>query len=115
LLDWGERGEPVECQRLGAQGAGAEDDGEHDLQFVHHLVEVIPAEGLWVGAEHGAEGLGEDGEGDVAVPADPGAALEVVQAQAGFQLAVVVPGPPSDLGQADEFFKGDVPGRVDSQ
>src|SRR6266516_4529493 len=35
-------GEPVEGQRLGAQGAGAEDDGEHDLQFVQGLVEGHP-------------------------------------------------------------------------
>ena len=45
---------------------------------------------FWVGADHGDEGLGEGGEGDVAVPAGVGAALEVVQAQAGFQFAVVV-------------------------
>jgi len=42
---------------------------------------------FWVGADHGAEGLGQDGKGDVAVPAGPGAAFEVVQAQAGLQLA----------------------------
>ena len=46
-----------------------------------------------VGADHGAEGLGEGGEGDVAVPAGEGAALEVVQAEAGFQLAVRELGP----------------------
>ncbi len=48
---------------------------------------------FWVGPEQGAEGLGQGGEGDMAVPAEVGAALEVVQAEAGFQLAVVVPGP----------------------
>src|SRR6266498_4246957 len=63
---------------------------------------------LWVGADHGAEGLGDGGEGDVAVPAEVGAALEVVQAQAGFQLAVVVLDPPSDLGQADQLGDGGV-------
>ena len=31
-------GGPVECQRLRAQGAGAEDDGEDDLQFSQDLV-----------------------------------------------------------------------------
>ena len=45
---------------------------------------------FWVGADHGAEGLGENGEGDVAMPAKVGAALKVVQAEAGLQLAVVM-------------------------
>ena len=71
---------------------------------------------FWVGAEHGAERLGEDGEGDVTVPAGVGAALEVVQAEAVLELAVVVPGAPADIGQADEFFDSCVCwGRVDSQ
>jgi hypothetical protein len=56
---------------------------------------------FWVCADHGDEGLGEDGEGDVAVPAGVGAAFELVQSQAGFQLAVVVLDPPPDLGQPD--------------
>jgi hypothetical protein len=34
--------EAVEGQRLGAEGAGAEDEGEHDLQFVQDLVEGHP-------------------------------------------------------------------------
>jgi len=34
--------------------------------------------------------LGEDGEGDVAVPADEAAAFEVVDAETGFEFAVVV-------------------------
>src|SRR6266581_1225849 len=55
-------------------------------------------------------GWGEGGEGDVAVPAGERAALEVVQAQAGLQLAVVVLDPPSDLGQAHELFDGGVLG-----
>src|SRR5258708_27966770 len=46
--------------------------------------------GFWVGADDGAERLGEDGEGDVAVPAGVGAALEVVQGEAVLELAVVV-------------------------
>src|SRR5262249_4068424 len=40
-------GEPVEGQRLGAEGAGAEDEGEHDLQFAHHLVEGHPGAGAF--------------------------------------------------------------------
>ena len=48
----------------------------------------------------------------MAVPAGVGAALEVVQAQAGLQLAVVVLDPPSDRGQPDEFFDGGVFGEV---
>ena len=38
----------------------------------------------------GAEGLGEGGEGDVAVPAKVGAAFEVAQAEAVLKFAVVV-------------------------
>jgi len=63
---------------------------------------------FWVGPDQGAEGLGQGGEGDMAVPAEVGAALEVVQAEAGFQLAVVVPGPPPDLGQPGQLFHGGV-------
>jgi hypothetical protein len=93
-------------------GAGAEDEGEDDLQFAHHLVEGHPGAGtFWVRPEQGAEGLGQDGEGDVAAPAGERAAFEVVQAQAGLELAVVVPGPPSDLGQADQLGGGGVPGQ----
>jgi hypothetical protein len=40
-------GESVEGGGLTAQGAGAEDEGKHDLQLVQDLVEgVIPAPGL---------------------------------------------------------------------
>ena len=35
-------GEPVGGDGLAAQGAGAEDEGEHDLQFVQDLVEGHP-------------------------------------------------------------------------
>ena len=42
------------------------------------------------------------GEGDVAVPADERAAFEVVDAQAGFEFAVVVFDPPADLRQPDQ-------------
>ena len=44
----------------------------------------------------------------MAVPAGEGAAFEVVQSQAGLQLAVVVLDPPSDLGQACQFPDGGV-------
>src|SRR5258708_2708604 len=64
---------------------------------------------FWVGADHGAERLGEGGEGDVAVPAVERAALEVVQAEAGLQLAVVVLDPPADLGQPGQLGDGGVP------
>src|ERR1700758_5777272 len=40
-------GEPVEGQRLGAEGAGAEDECEDDLQFAHHLVEGHPGAGTF--------------------------------------------------------------------
>src|SRR5450755_2404491 len=43
LLGWGEGcGEPGEGDGLAAEGAGAEDEGEHDLQFVQGLVEGHP-------------------------------------------------------------------------
>ena len=47
LLGRCQGGEPVECQRLGAQGAGAEDDGEHDLQLAQDLVEGHPGAGAF--------------------------------------------------------------------
>jgi predicted methyltransferase len=45
-------------------------------------------------AELSGEELRGGGEGDVAVPAVPGAAFEVVQAQGGPQFAAVVFDPP---------------------
>src|SRR6266849_1313551 len=43
LLGSGEcGGEPVEGDGLAAQGAGAEDEGEHELQLVQDLVEGHP-------------------------------------------------------------------------
>ena len=49
---------------------------------------------------------------DVAVPAGEGSAFEVGQAEAGFQLAVVVLDPPADLGQPDELGDRGVFGQV---
>ena len=62
-----------------------------------------PAGSTVLVTRQGAEGLGEGGEGDVAVPAGERAALEVVQAEAGLQFPVVMLDPPPDLGQPDEF------------
>ena len=48
LLGSGEGGgEPVEGDGLAAEGAGAEDEGEHDLQFVQDLVEGHPGAGAF--------------------------------------------------------------------
>ena len=44
---------------------------------------------------HRAEGLGQDSQGGVPVPAGEPATLEVAQAQAGLQLAVIMLDPPS--------------------
>jgi hypothetical protein len=41
--------------------------------------------------------LGQDGEGDVAVPADEAAAFEVVDPETGFEFAVVVFDAPQEL------------------
>ncbi len=54
--------------------------------------------GFWGASELGADGLGDGGEGDVPVPAQPGAALEMVQAEAVFEFAVVVLDAPPHLG-----------------
>src|SRR5260370_560896 len=40
-------GEPVEGDGLMAQGAGAEDDGEHDLQLAQDLVQGHPGAGTF--------------------------------------------------------------------
>src|SRR5260370_19239706 len=48
LLGWGEGGgEPVEGDGLAAQRAGAEDEGEHDLQLAQDLVEGHPGAGAF--------------------------------------------------------------------
>src|SRR5260370_29721309 len=48
LLGRGEGGgEPVEGDGLAAQGAGAEDEGEHELQLVQDLVEGHPGAGAF--------------------------------------------------------------------
>src|ERR1700694_2770365 len=63
--------------------------------------------GFWVGQPQGGDELvGGGDEGGVVVPAGPGASLEVVQAQTGFQFPVVVFDAPADLGQAHEFLQG---------
>jgi hypothetical protein len=48
----------------------------------------------------------------VAVPAGERAALEVVQAEAVFEFAVVVLDPPPDLGQAGQLGDGGIGGQV---
>ena len=48
LLGWGEGGsEPFGGDGLAAQGAGAEDEGKHDLQLVQDLVEGHPGAGTF--------------------------------------------------------------------
>jgi hypothetical protein len=48
LLGSGEGcGEPVEGEELAAEGAGAEDEALHDLQFVQGLVEGHPGAGAF--------------------------------------------------------------------
>ena len=50
--------------------------------------------------------MGGGDEGGVVVPAGPGAALEVVESESGFQFPVVVFDAPADFGQAHEFLEG---------
>jgi hypothetical protein len=71
--------------------------------------------GFWVRPELGAEGLGEHGEGDVAVPAGERAAFEVVQSQAVLELAVIVLYPPRSLATRTSSAVGVSAGRLDSQ
>ncbi|GAB3002719.1 hypothetical protein GCM10027184_69460 [Saccharothrix stipae] len=52
--------------------------------------------------------MGDGGEGGVAVPSDPGAAFEVVRAEAVFEFAVVVLDAPPDLGDPDQIAQPDV-------
>jgi hypothetical protein len=56
--------------------------------------------------------LGEHGQRDVAVPAGEGSALKVVDAEAGFQFAVVVFDAPADFPQAYQGFQRGVPAEV---
>lgn len=58
---------------------------------------------FWGQALFGEEGLGSGHENDVVVPAWPGTAFEVVQAQAALEFSVVVLNAPADLGQADQI------------
>lgn len=52
--------------------------------------------------------MGGSHEGDVVVPAGPGPAFEVVQAQAVLEFAVVVLDAPADFGQTDQVGDRDV-------
>ena len=54
--------------------------------------------------------MGGGGEGDVAVPADEGAAFEVVEAEAGFEFAVVVFDAPAAFREADQVVQAGVGG-----
>lgn len=56
--------------------------------------------------------MGSGYEGDVAVPAGPGASFIVVQAQAGFEFAVVVFDAPADLAESDQILQGGVGGQI---
>ncbi len=56
--------------------------------------------------------MGGRHEGDVVVPAGPGPAFEVVQAQAVFEFAVIVLDAPADLGQTDQVGDRCVGGQV---
>jgi hypothetical protein len=47
-------------------------------------------------------------QGGVVMPAVPGAAFEVVQAEGVFEFAVVVLDAPADLGQSHQFGDRDV-------
>jgi hypothetical protein len=51
-------------------------------------------------------------KGDMAVPAGEGAALEVGEAEAGFEFAVVVFDAPAHFGESDEGFQRCVGGQV---
>src|SRR5690606_26635788 len=53
---------------------------------------------FWVEALQGKESVGGGDEGDVVVPAGPGAAFVVVQAEAVFEFAVVVLDAPAQFG-----------------
>ncbi len=53
-------------------------------------------------SQHGDEEVGCGDQGDVAVPAGPGAAFEVVESEAFFQFSVVVFDAPPDLAQSYE-------------
>ena len=56
--------------------------------------------------------MGGGDEGDVAVPAGPGAAFEVVQAEAGFEFAVVVFDAPAGFARRTRCGEGGVGGQV---
>jgi hypothetical protein len=56
---------------------------------------------FWVQASQGQEDVGGGDERDVVVPALPGASFVVVQAEVGFDFAVVVLDAPAEFGRAD--------------
>ncbi|GGU48860.1 hypothetical protein GCM10010289_81760 [Streptomyces violascens] len=56
--------------------------------------------------------MGGGGEGDVVVPAGPGASFEVVQAQAVFEFAVVVLDAPAQFRAADQILQCGVGGQA---
>ena len=55
--------------------------------------------------------MGCGDEGGVVVPAEPGAAFEVVETEDVFEFSVVVFDTPANLAQADEFGDGGVGGQ----
>jgi hypothetical protein len=79
---------------LVAEGAEPEPDREEVLDLAEDGVEAQACPVLSRPAELSKEELRGGGEGDVAVPAVPGAAFEVIQAEGGLQFAAVVFDPP---------------------
>jgi hypothetical protein len=56
--------------------------------------------------------VGDRDEGDVVVPARPGAAFEVVEAERVFELAVVLLDAPAQLRELDKLLQRRVGGEV---
>ncbi|AYC35932.1 hypothetical protein DWG14_00140 [Streptomyces griseorubiginosus] len=68
--------------------------------------------GFWAERAEGEECLDGGDEGDVVVPAGPGAAFEVVESQAVFELAVVMFDPPAHLRPPHQVSDGCGGGQV---